>query len=133
MKNNKTRKKKSKTKKAVFLYHPNNPDKSFDVYVDKNPDDTIPIKYTTKQDVKDTITKLEKLYKTDKYPHTRIWKVGMILKVRMEAILKHQKTRYKKAKQVKSRYTLANRYFKFLGNRTKKKTLKERKNMKFKM
>ena len=29
--------------------------KSFDVYIDKNPNDTIPIKYTTVKDVKDTI------------------------------------------------------------------------------
>lgn len=32
------------TKKRLFLYHPDNPDKSFDVYIDKNPDDTIPSK-----------------------------------------------------------------------------------------
>ena len=33
--------------------------KSFDVYIDKNPKDTIPIKYTTLQDVKTTIRKLK--------------------------------------------------------------------------
>ena len=52
----------SKTKKR-FLYNPNNPKKSFDVYIDKNPKDTIHIKYTTVEDVKNTIDKLEKLYK----------------------------------------------------------------------
>ena len=46
--------KKSKTKKQ-FLYNPNNPKKSFDVYIDKNPKDTIHIKYTTTDDVKNTI------------------------------------------------------------------------------
>ncbi len=35
---NKTRK--NKTKKQ-FLYNPTNPKKSFDVYIDKNPKDTI--------------------------------------------------------------------------------------------
>jgi hypothetical protein len=30
-----------KTKKQ-FLFNPKNPDKSFDVYIDKNPNDTIP-------------------------------------------------------------------------------------------
>ncbi len=111
-----------------FLFNPDNPKKSFDVYIDKNPNDTIHIKYTTVDDVKKTIKKLEKLYKTKKYPHKRIWQVGMIMKVRLEAIKKHTK----KAKKINQRYNLSKRYFKFLGNRTKKKTFKERKNMKFK-
>ena len=53
---------KNKTRKT-FLFNPENPDKSFDVYIDKNPKDTIPIKYTTISDVKNTIRKLEHLYK----------------------------------------------------------------------
>jgi hypothetical protein len=48
--------------KKEFLYNPKNPKKSFDVYIDKNPKDTISIKYTSLQDVKDTINKLETLY-----------------------------------------------------------------------
>jgi len=104
---------------------------SFDVYIDKNPHDTITIKYTTIDDIKNTIKKLEKLYKTKKYSHKRIWQVGMIMKVRMQAMLKHKKTRYKKAKNVKTRYTLTNRYFKFLKKRTKKSTFNERKKMVF--
>ena len=128
----KTKKKLSikNSKKQTFLYNPNNPKTSFDVYINKNPADTIDIKYTTLKDVKDTIKKLENLYKKDKYPHKRIWQVAMILKVRLEAMLKH-KTIYKKAKAVKSRFNLANRYFKFLKNRTKKNNIKERKNLKF--
>jgi len=51
---------KNKTKKQ-FLFNPENPKKSFDVYIDKNPKDTIKIKYTTLDDVKNTIEKLEKL------------------------------------------------------------------------
>ena len=78
------------------------------------------------------IKKLEKLYKTKKYPHKRIWQVGMIMKVRLEAIKKHKSKKFPKAKNVSKRYNLANKYFKFLGNRTKKKTFKERKSMKFK-
>jgi len=69
----KTRKiKRNKTEKK-FLFNPNNPNKSFDVYVDKNPKDTIPIKYTTVTDVKNTIHTLEQLYKSKKYSHKRIW------------------------------------------------------------
>ena len=99
---------KTNTKKR-FLYNPNNPNKSFDVYIDKNPKDTIHIKYTTPQDVKNTIVKLEKLYKAKKYTHKRIWQVGMIMNVRLKVL------KTKKLKQ----YTLANKYFNFLGKRTK--------------
>ena len=60
-----------KTKKQ-FLYNPNNPSKSFDVYVDKNPKDTINIKYKTLKNVKDTIVKLEKLYKNKRYSRKRM-------------------------------------------------------------
>lgn len=119
MKTRKNKNQNNKTKKR-FLYNPNNPKKSFDVYIDKDPSDTIPIKYTTLEDVKHTIIKLEKLYKEKQYSHKRIWQVGMIMKVRLEALLKHHKTLYPNAKNVKTRYNLANRYFRFLGNRTKK-------------
>lgn len=100
--------KKAKTKKT-FLYNNNDPKKSFDVYIDKNPKDTIHIKYTTTQDVKNTIDKLEKLYKTKKYTHKRIWQVGMIMKVRLEAL------KSKKPEQ----YKISKKYFEFLGRRTK--------------
>lgn len=129
----KTRKRKNKRRetKKQFLYHPNDPKKSFDVYIDKNPNDTIPIKYTTVKDVKETIEKLERLYKTKKYPHKRIWQVGMIMKVRLEAMNKYRKTRYPNAKNVIERYRFAKRYFEFLGERTKKKNFEERKSMIF--
>ena len=104
---NKT-KNKNKTKKQ-FLFNPTNPKKSFDVYIDKNPKDTIHIKYTTTEDVKNTINKLEKLYKNKKYTHKRIWQVGMIMKVRLN-VLQDKKPR---------QYALANKYFEFLGQRTK--------------
>ncbi len=104
----KKKKIKVKTQKR-FLYHPNNPNKSFDVYINKNPKDTIPIKYKTVEDVKDTIQKLERLYKAKKYSHKRIWQVGMIMKVRLE-VLKDKKPK---------EYQLSKKYFDFLGKRTK--------------
>jgi len=100
--------KRQKTQRQ-FLFNPKNPKKSFDVYIDKNPDDTIDIKYTTLQDVNDTIEKLEKLYKNKRYTHKRIWQIGMIMYVRLK-VLKN-----KKPKQ----FALAHRYFRFLGKRTK--------------
>ena len=118
-KGNKNRKRTQKVTSLDFLYNPDNPKKSFDVYIDKNPKDTIPIHYTTVKEVKETIKKLEKLYKQKKYSHKRIWQVGMILKVRMEAMKKHKDTLYPNAKFVNERYKLANKYFIFLGERSK--------------
>ena len=57
---------KSKTKKT-FLYNPKNPKKTLDLFTNDNPEDTIHIKYTTLEDVKNTINKLEQLYKDKKY------------------------------------------------------------------
>lgn len=99
---------KNKTKKR-FLFNPNDPKRSFDVYIDKNPMDTIHIKYTTLEDVEKTIDKLERLYKKREYPHKRIWQVGMIMNVRLKVL------RVKKPKQ----YALSKRYLNFLSNRTK--------------
>ena len=96
--------KEKKKRKKSFLFNPNNPKKSFDVYVDKDPSDTIPIKYTTIDDVKKTIQKLERLYKSNKYPHKRIWQVGMIMYVRLK-VLKKKKTKEDK---------LAKKYILFL-------------------
>jgi len=109
------------SKKTTFYFNPNNKKKSFDVYINKNPKDTIPIKYKTLKDVKNTIIKLEELYKRDKYEHTRIWKVGMILYVRLK-VLKDKKP---------SHFKLAKRYFKFLGKRTKINGKDKRKELTF--
>jgi len=68
-----------------------------------------PIKYTTLEDVKQTIETLEKLYKNKKYTHKRIWQVGMIMYVRLK-VLMHKKPQH---------FHLANKYFHFLGKRTK--------------
>ena len=83
----------------------------FNVYINQNPNDTIPIKYTTLNNVKQTITKLEKLYKNKSYPHKRIWQVGMILYVRLKP-LKEKKLKH---------FELAKKYHKFLSQRTKLK------------
>jgi len=115
--------KKTKTGgKKSFLFNPNNPKKSFDVYVDKDPSDTISIKYKTLKDVKKTIKKLERLYKNNKYSHKRIWQVGMIMYVRLK-VLKEKKPK---------EYKLAKKYFLFLKNRTKIKSESQRKKLVFK-
>ena len=118
---NSTKKRKS-PKKKTFLYNPNDPKKSFDVYIDKNPKDTIPIKYRTYTDTKNTIRKLESLYKKGKYPHKRIFQVAMILRVRLKVLKKDKKRSY----------DLACRYYDFIKSRTKVKGEKARKKLAFK-
>jgi hypothetical protein len=115
-------------KYSKYRYNKGSKSKSFDVYLDKNPKDTIPIKYKTLSNVKSTIRKLERLYKSGKYTHKRIWQVGMIMYVRLRTMKGKQKQK-----------ALAKRYYKFLGKRTKEKgknkeeTFKKRKKMKFKI
>lgn len=71
--------------------------------------------------MKNTISKLERLFKNRNYPHKRIWQVGMIMYVRLKVL---------KDKNPKE-YALSKKYFKFLKERTKEKTFEERKKMKF--
>lgn len=108
MKKRSFKKRKETKKQSRFFFHPNDPSRSFDVYINKDPSNTIPIHYKTVEDVQQTIQKLERLYKTKQYPHKRIWQVGMIMKVRL-GVLRHKKPK---------EYALANRYFRFLGDRT---------------
>ena len=130
-KNCKKQKGGKKTKKR-FLYNPDDPKKSFDVYIDKNPKDTIHVKYTTVEDVKNSILKLERLFKQKKYTHKRIWQVAMIMKVRLGVFKKYKHTKYKNIKNIEKRYNLANKYYDFLKKRTKLNQL-ERKKLMFRM
>lgn len=69
-------------------------DKVFNVYIDKNPKNTISIKYKTVNDVKETIKKLKEYLKTKKYTKKRIWQVAMILMVRLRHLKDKKKTHY---------------------------------------
>ena len=119
---------KNKTKKR-FFFNPTDKKNSFDVYIDKNPKDTINIKYKTVTDVKQTIKKLENLYKSNKYSHKRIWQVAMIMKVRLEVIYK-KRDKYPNSKDIYQRYQLAKKYYNFLKKRTTQNEI-ERKKMIF--
>ena len=44
---------------------------------------------------------------------------------------KYKKTKYKNAKDVYKRYNLSNKYFKFLGNRSKYKSFNNRADLTF--
>ena len=94
--------------------------KDYDLYSDANPKDTIRIKYTTLDDVKKTINKLERLYKSGKYPHKRISQVVNVMTQRLRVI-----------DNKSDRYKLSLKYYNFLKERTKLKDEKERKKLKF--
>jgi len=106
----------NKTKKKKNLFF-----KNYDLYSDANPNDTIRIKYKTLKDVKQTIRKLEYIYKRKLYTHRRISQVANVLTQRLRVINDKDK-----------RYLLSKKYFEFLKNRTKIKTFKNRSKLKFK-
>lgn len=109
----------NKTKKKKNTYFQN-----YDLYSDANPDDSVRIKYATLKEVKETISKLENLYKKGKRPHNRIVQIVNVLVQRLKVIVKN----FNKGKQ---RLSLSQKYFEFLKDRTTVKTEKERKKLIF--
>lgn len=91
------------------------------LYTDENSKDTIPIKFATVADVKETISKLEKLYKNKSRDHARISQVANVIE---------QRSRFMKNK--KQEHALAKRYTEFLKERTKLDE-KDRRKLNFKM
>lgn len=97
----------------------------YDLYSDANPKDTIPIRYDTLDHLKETIRKLERLYKTNKYPHKRIVQVANVLHQRLRVI-------YDNYGKGKNRKNLADKYFTFLTKqRTPLQNETDRKKLKF--
>jgi len=92
------------------------------LYTDENPSDTIGIKFSNINDVKQTIRKLERLFKSGKRSHVRISQVAQVLEQRLRFI-----------KDNKERHKLAKRYTEFLKTRTREKTLSKRKAKKFEL
>lgn len=119
-----------KSPKKPFLYDSKNPN-SYNIFTDNNPKDTISIKYNNLESLRNTINKLEKLYKSGSYTHKRISQVGMIIKVRLKIIYDKSNTLYKKSTDIVERYKLSNKYFEFLKQRTKEKNDTDRKLLTF--
>jgi len=109
---------KTKTKDKPFFKS------GYDLYSDKNPNDTIRIKYKTLKEVKETIKKLESIYKKNVKPHNRIVQIVNIIKQRLKVIVKN----FNKGRD---RLELISQYMDFLKDRTKIKNEKERKKLKF--
>ena len=108
----------TKTKKVTFF-------EKYDLYSDANPADTVRIRYTTVDDVKKTIKKVENLYKKDKITHSRAVQIVNVLVQRLRVIEKN----FNKGSD---RLRLARKYFNHLKERTKLE-LRERKKFLFKM
>jgi len=109
---NKTIKKK---KKDIFFKS------GYDLFSDKNPQDSIRIQYSNMEKIRDTIKKLESLYKNNKYNHTRIIQVANVMNQRVKVQYGENTNKYK----------LTNKYFNFLKKRTLLKTDSERKKLSF--
>lgn len=89
------------------------------LYTDENPKDTVGVKFATIQDVKNTIKKIERLFKTDKITHARASQIANLVE---------QRSRFMPGKEKEN--ALAKRYTEFLKQRTKSK---DRKKLTFKM
>lgn len=103
----------TKTKDKTFF-------ENYDLYSDANPKDTIRIKYKTLQEVKDTINRLERLYKSKKITHSRNVMIVNVMTQRLRVINPNDK-----------RYKLSKKYFDFLKQRTKLKNDDDRKKLIF--
>ena len=91
------------------------------LYTDEDATDSVAVRFATVKDVKDTIKKLENLYKSGKRPHIRISQIAQVLE---------QRSRFMPGK--KKENALAKKYTDFLKQRTKKKSDIERKKLVFK-
>ena len=72
MKTKKISRKKNNQTKKQFLFNPENPKKSFDVYIDKNPKDTIHIKYKHQKMLKIRLVN-QKNYTNTKNTHISVY------------------------------------------------------------
>ena len=109
--------------------------KNYDLYSDKNPNDSIRIKYDNMKNLNITIRKLERLYKRNLYKHVRISQVANVMKQRIRVINENKRSNTDKVinnkGDIKERLKRITDYFDFLKARTKKNE-KERKKMIFK-
>lgn len=87
--------------------------KQYDLYSDANPKDTVRIRYKSKADVRDTISRLNKLYKRNKITHARNVQITNVMTQRLRVIKK------KNPKLDNGRYEISKRYFEKLKKRTK--------------
>ena len=105
---------KTQTKKKKDIYFKS----GYDLYSDKNPDDTVRIKYKTVEDIKETIKKTEKLYKENKITHARNFQIFNVMVQRLRVI--KEKFGHNKKLNIEARYKLANSHLEKIKKRSKK-------------
>ena len=105
-----SRRRVNKTKKKKKTYF-----KNYDLYSDANPKDTVRIRYKSTKDVRDTIKKLERMYKSGKISHARNVRIVNVMTQRLKVIKRRN------PKIDKGRYKISKLYFERLKKRTKTK------------
>ena len=89
----------------------------YDLYSDKNPKDTVRIKYKTVDDIKDTISNTEKLYKSGKITHARNFQIFNVMVQRLRVI--KEKHGDNKKLNIDARYNLAKKHLEKIKKRSK--------------
>ena len=97
----------------------------YDLYSDANPNDSIPIEYSTIKETENTIKRLEKLRKSKAYSHKRIVQVTNVMVQRLRVI-------YSNYGKGKTRFQIAERYLNKLKRITKYSKSKSRRKSKSK-
>ena len=105
---------KTKTKKEKDIYFKS----GYDLYSDKNPKDTVRIKYKTVEDIKETIKHTEKLYKEGKITNQRNFQIYNVMTQRLRVI--KEKFGTNKKLNIDARYELAQKHLENIKKRTKK-------------
>lgn len=105
---------KTKTKKNPYFGN-------YDLYSDANPKNTIRIRYKTKRDVKETISKLEKMYKKGRITHARNIQIINVMTQRLRVI------KDRNPSIDNGRYSISKKHFNKLKQRSKKKSKKKTK------
>lgn len=106
---------KTPTKKKKDIYFKS----GYDLYSDKNPKDTVRIKYKTVADIKETIKHTEELYKKGKITHQRNFQIYNVMVQRLRVI----KDKYGNNEKlnIDARYQLAKKHLDKIKKRTNKK------------
>ena len=78
--------------KQQFFFNPNDPTNSFDVYINKNPKDTIRISFKTPADARATVAKVKRIRK----PFARKIQILTVLEQRAKVAGKNQQAQIAK-------------------------------------
>ena len=105
---------KTATKKKKDIYFKS----GYDLYSDKNPKDTVRMKYKTLQDIKETIKHTEQLYKEGKITHARNFQIYNVMVQRLRVI--KEKYGNNEKLNIDARYELAKKHLEKIKKRSKK-------------